>query len=302
MYPTRVSCENNIFETMYKMPYRNAIEEGPKDSVTILLPGLNGGGLELGQLPNFLNLNGFDTVIPDIKGYLYGTPVDNYEAWISQVHNAIDELKTKYKTINLAGISMGATLALAVASQRIDISSIALLSPVLRYDGWSVPWYRFLLDIAYNFGVRNWEYSEREPFGIKNPDLRRRVKDKFKAQEISEVGAPLITARHLHEAKGLMSYVTSSLDAITSRLLIVQSVEDDTCTVWSAEKILSDAKSDLRRVIWLGNSYHIVTIDNEREIVLNEVLRFFTRAAGGNLGLETYYSDKTPKPLKTRAL
>lgn len=282
------------------MPYRNPLE-AQKDSITILLPGLNGGGLELGQLPNFLNTNGFDTLTPEIKGYLYGTPADHYETWVSQVHNAIDELKTTYKTINLAGISMGATLALAVASQRIDISSIALLSPVLRYDGWSVPRYRFLLDIAYNLGFRNWEYSEREPFGIKNPDLRRRVKDKFKAHELSEVGAPLITARHLHEAKGLMSYVTKNLDAITSRLLIMQSVDDDTCTVWSAEKILSDAKSDLRRVIWLGNSYHIITIDNEREIVLNETLRFFTRAAGGNMGLENYYSDKSPKALKTRA-
>jgi carboxylesterase len=270
------------------------------NSITILLPGLNGGGLELGQLPGFLGSNGFKTLIPKINGYLYGSEPDSFEDWVSQVHNAIDEIKDEYKTINLAGISMGSTLALAVASQRSDISSIALLSPVLRYDGWSVPWYRFLLDIAYKFGVRNWKYSEREPFGIKNPDLRRRIRDKFKANELSEVGAPLITARHLHEAKGLMSYVIKNLDAISSRLLIVQSVEDDTCTVWSAEKILSDAKSDLRRVIWLGNSYHIVTIDNEREVVLNEVLRFFTRAAGGNLGLETYYSDKTPKALKTR--
>jgi carboxylesterase len=286
---------------MYKMAFRNAIEVH-KESITILLPGLNGGGLELGQLPNFLNSNGFETFIPEIKGYLHGTPADDYESWISQIHRAIDNLGSEYKTINLAGISMGSTLALAVASQRTDISSIALLSPVLRYDGWSVPWYRFLLDIAYHLGFQNWEYSEREPFGIKNLDLRRRVEDRFKAHELSEVGAPLITARHLHEAKGLMSYVTKNLDAITSRLLIIQSVEDDTCSVWSAEKILSDTKSDLRRVIWLGNSYHIVTIDNEREIVLNEVLRFFTRAAGGNLGLEIYYSDKTPKPLKTRAI
>ncbi len=282
------------------MPYRIP-SEILKESITLLLPGLNGGGLELGQLPSFLNANGYETCIPEINGYLYGTPADSYENWISQVHNAIDELKNHYKTINLAGISMGSTLALAVASQRTDISSIALLSPVLRYDGWSVPWYRFLLDIAYNFGIRNWEYSEREPFGIKNPDLRRRIRDKFKAHELSEVGAPLITARHLHEAKGLMSYVTKNLNSITSRLLIVQSVEDDTCTIWSAEKILANAKSDLRRAIWLGNSYHIVTIDNEREIVLNEVLRFLTKSAGGNLGSENYYSEMTPKPLRTRA-
>ena len=283
------------------MPDRIASLEA-KESLTILLPGLNGGGLELGQLPTFLNANGFETLTPKIDGYLFGSPADSYDHWISQVHNAIDSIKGQYKTLNLAGISMGSTLALAVASQRTDISSIALLSPVLRYDGWSVPWYRFLLDIAYQLGIRNWEYSEREPFGIKNPDLRRRVRDKFKAHELSEVGAPLITARHLHEAKGLMSYVTKNLDAIIARLLIIQSVEDDTCSIWSAEKILANAKSDLRRTIWLGNSYHIITIDNEREIVLNEVLRFFARAAGGNLGLENYYSDMSPKALRTRTL
>jgi len=281
------------------MPYRNEIGN-LKESITLLLPGLNGGGLELGQLPSFLKSNGFDTAIPEIKGYLYGSPADHYENWFSQIHNAIDLLKLEYKTINLAGISMGATLALAVATQRTDISSIALFSPVLRYDGWSVPWYRFMLDIAFNIGIRNWEYSEREPFGIKNPDLRRRVREKFKSNELSEVGAPLITARHLHEAKGLMSYTTRNLDAITSRLLLIQSVEDDTCSVWSAEKILANVKSDLRRIIWLGNSYHIVTIDNEREIVLNETLRFLARSAGGEMGIDSYYSDMHPKAIRSR--
>ena len=282
------------------MPYRTALGS-LKNSITLLLPGLNGGGLELGQLPTFLNSNGYANCTPEIKGYLYGSPVEDYESWMYQVHNTIDSLRSEYSTINIVGISMGSTLALAVASQRTDISSIALLSPVLRYDGWSVPWYRFLLDIGYNLGIRNWDYSEREPFGIKNPDLRRRIRDKFKAHELSEVGAPLITAKHLHEAKGLMSFVTENLDAITSRLLIIQSVEDDTCSVWSAEKILAKVKSDLRRTIWLGNSYHIVTVDNEREIVLNEVLRFLTRASGGNIGIDNYYSEMTPKPLKTRS-
>jgi carboxylesterase len=283
------------------MPHRNEIGAS-KDSITILLPGLNGGGLELGQLPSFLNSNGFKTLIPEIKGYLYGSPADSYETWFSQIHNCIDDLKGQYKTINLAGISMGSTLALAVATQRTDISSIALLSPVLRYDGWSVPWYRFLLDVAYNLGIRNWEYSEREPFGIKNPDLRRRVREKFKSHELSEVGAPLITAKHLHEAKGLMSYTTKNLDLINSRLLLIQSVEDDTCSIWSAEKILAKVKSDLRRTIWLGNSYHIITIDNERELVLNETLRFFARGAGDNLGADNYYSEMNPKALRARAI
>ena len=271
-----------------------------KNSVTVLLPGLNGSGLELGQLPGFLNSNGFTAIVPEIKGYLYGSPAERYEDWIGQVNNLLDDLRSQYKAINLVGISMGSTLALAVATQRSDISSIALLSPILRYDGWSVPWYRFIFNIAYALGLRSWSYSEREPFGVKNPDLRRRIRDRFKAQEVSEVGAPLITARHLHEAKGLMAFVTKNLDYIHSRLLVMQSVEDDSCSIWSAEKILSDVKSDLRRAIWLGNSYHIITIDNEREIVLNEVLRFLARGAGGHAAIDNYYSDLSPKALRER--
>lgn len=123
MYSLPIDCKSEL-----EMPYRTLTED-VKDSITICLPGLNGGGMELGQLPSFLKSNGFDTIIPEIEGYLYGTPADSYELWIGAVHNTIDNLRGQYKTINLAGISMGATLALAVASQRIDISSIALLSP-----------------------------------------------------------------------------------------------------------------------------------------------------------------------------
>lgn len=271
-----------------------------KEGITVLLPGLNGGGLELGQLPHFLNANGYETLIPTINGYLHGSPPDSFESWLSQIHNALDELSAEYKVINLLGISMGATLALAVASERNDVTSLVLLSPVLRYDGWSVPWYRFMLDVVYALGFRNWEYIEREPFGVKNAELRRRIQEKFNSKQLSEVGAPSITARHLHEAKRLMSFTRNQLDLISKRLLLIQSVEDDTCSIWSAEQILANVRSDLRRTIWLGNSYHIITIDNEREVVLNEVLRFLARTGAINVSNDTYYTDNTPKALRLR--
>ena len=63
---------------------------------------------------------------------------------------------------------------------------------------------------------------------------------------------------------------------------------------------MDHTSSELRRVIWLGNSYHIVTIDNEREIVLNEILRFLDRADAANLSLNAYYSEHNLKKLKAR--
>jgi carboxylesterase len=202
--------------------------------------------------------------------------------------------------MHLVGISMGATFSAVISSQRSDISSIILLSPVLRYDGWSVPWYRPVLDLACFLGFKNWEYIEREPFGLKNLDLRRRIKERFETSKVSEVGSISISGGHLHEAKRLMSLALAGLPSIHSKLLVIQSIEDDTCSVWSAETILKNVMSDIRRSVWLGNSYHIITIDNEREVVLNEVVRFLDAGLGHEVGIEAYQSRANIKTLRSR--
>jgi carboxylesterase len=276
------------------------IQTPEKHDLTIILPGLNGSGLELGQLPRFLESAGHDVLVPELDGFLFGHPASNYRSWISQLHHIIDTKLQEYATVNLVGISMGATLAATVSSQRSDIASLVLMSPVLKYDGWSVPWYRPILDIFYFLGFRSWEYSEREPFGVKNIDLRRKISEKFKTSKVSEVGASSISARHLHEAKGLMSTAKHELINLTSRLLIIQSVEDDTCSIWSAEEILRLCKSEMRRVIWLGNSYHIVTIDNEREIALNEVLHFIAQTSAVEKHIAQDIHQENRKVLKMR--
>jgi carboxylesterase len=279
----------------------NIVSENKKNLV-VLLPGLNGSRLELGQLPRYIEESGFDVSIPDILGYEHGASASSMESWLQQVHAFLDAKMEQYASMHLVGISMGATLSSVICSQRSDIMSLALLSPILRYDGWSIPWYRPLLDFFYLLGFRNWEYVEREPFGLKNLDLRRRIKERFETSKVTEVGSISISAKHLYEAKRLMSLALSGLPNIDSKLLVIQSIEDDACSVWSAEKILKNVKSDIRRSIWLGNSYHIVTIDNERETVLNEVVRFLDASLGHEEGVESYQARSNIKTLRSRGM
>ena len=269
--------------------------------LVVLVPGLNGGGLELGQLPQFLKEQGKAVRVLEVDGYTHGKPATKWTSWLQQAHRILDDEKDNYLSMSLVGISMGSTLALAIATQRDDLSSLVLLSPVLKYDGWSVPWYYPFLKIFYLLGFRSWKYFEREPFGVKNPDLRRRISDRFKLSDLAEVGAISISAQHLYQAINLKNYVKNNLFEITTSTLIIQSVEDDTCSVWSAEKILEDISSDLRRVIWLGNSYHIVTIDNERETVLNEVSRFLNTNLNNDEVLGNYYLTTKTKALRIRS-
>jgi carboxylesterase len=271
-------------------------------SLVVLFPGLNGSKLELGQLPKYIEESGYDVAVPEILGYEHGSPASNLEGWLEQANGFLDAKTACYHHIHLVGISMGATLASVVCSQRSDIFSLILLSPVLRYDGWSVPWYRPLLNIAWILGLKDWEYSEREPFGLKNIELRKRVKDRFKSSRVSEAGSISISSKHLYEAARLMSLAVDELPRIHSKLLVIQSVEDDVCSVWSAETILKNVASDVRRSIWLGNSYHIITIDNEREIVLNEVIHFLDTGLGHEEGRDTYQARANIKSLKARGI
>jgi carboxylesterase len=270
------------------------------ETLVVLLPGLNGSRLELGLLPKYIEQSGFEVAIPTITGYEHGEPASTVEAWLEQAHSFLDSKSSHYKGIHLVGLSMGATLALSIAQTRTDIRSISLLSPVLKYDGWSVPWYEPLLHFFYFLGFRDWKYSEREPFGLKNKDLRRRIKERFQTAKVSEVGSIEISARHLHEAKRLMRLALAGLKDISAKVLIIQSIEDDTCSVWSAETILENIPSDVKRTVWLGNSYHIITIDNEREVVLNEVIRFLDSSLAHDVGIESYHSRSNIKEFKLR--
>ena len=196
---------------------------------------------------------------------------------------------------------MGATLALALAARSRSLSSIVLLSPVLHYDGWSIPWYRGLLALACRLGFRNWTYKECDPYGIKNPAMRRRVANALKKDGVAAVGAAELPAGHLLAAQRLMRHARRHLPRVQARTLVIHSVDDETASPRGAEAILKHIASDTRRAIWLGDCYHIITVDNEREIVTNEAAQFLLRDGSGGKDLpRTAHLVKLP--LKDRRL
>ncbi|MCW5299004.1 alpha/beta fold hydrolase [Herbaspirillum lusitanum] len=252
-----------------------------RDHAVILLHGLCGSSLELGTIPKALkkaNCTVVEMQIPNYSASLTDPRVTpNWMDWCAMVESKVVKLKEEHKTVSLCGLSMGATLALAVASFSKEILSVVLLSPVLRYDGWSIPWYHRLMNIPYGLGYRNWTYKESDPYGIKNFEMRRRVAAALKKDGVAAVGAAAIPARHLWAAQKLMAYVRQSLSQVRASTLVIHSIDDETAAPRNAEMILANINSEVRKVIWLGDCYHIITVDNEREIVTNEAAQFIRR-------------------------
>lgn len=262
---TSIAEQPDRYETFY---------QGNTGHAVVLLPGLCGSELEMGAIPRLLKQSNHTYTIPRIKGYSAHTGLTGYQEWIDSVDQYVTDLSQTHHSISIAGLSMGATLALAVAEQNSKVHSLVILSPVFLFDGWSVPWYYPFLALLYKFGIRNWHFKEREPFGVKNVELRRHIRKAVMANTVSELGAAHLPAVHLYQSLELVKATKKDLNSITADTLIIHAIDDETASPKNPEIIMDRISSETCRMIWLGNSYHMITVDNEREVVANEVNNF----------------------------
>ncbi len=277
---------------------------GDARHAVILLHGLCGTPLELGAIPKALGRLGYTVSPLEIPGYSGSQPQSaatlSWENWSESVDAEITRLYVDHDTVSICGLSMGATLGLAACAQRSDVLALVALSPMLRYDGWAIDWHLPLIKIAYWLGFRNWSYKEKDPYGIRNVEMRRRVARAFEKQETTEVGAAVIPARHLNQAIKMMAEVRRSLDQVKSDLLVVHAIDDETTAPRNSEQILQEVRSGTRKAVWLGDCYHIITFDNEREIVTNETVRFIQKAIHSHSHDHSYRQTAARSSLRDR--
>lgn len=252
------------------------------DHAVLALHGLLGNPLEMQYLGKRLQKAGYTVVIPLIPGYGYATGAGqsyrttNYQQWYEEVVRHFDELKARHKTVSVTGLCIGAVLALRLAMERGDeIAALSLLSTTLAYDGWSLPWYRFLLPLAYYTPARYlYAYHERHPFGLKNENLQRWIAREMKVSGSSAAGASRLSAEGIFQAHRLIKEVRRGLPQVRTPALIIHAEEDDVASTRSADLVESSISSASRRKIILHDSYHIITLDNEKEIVADETVAF----------------------------
>jgi carboxylesterase len=249
------------------------------EHAVLLLHGLAGSNMEIAWLAQSLHRGGLSVQAPVLPGYTFGAPSGTWVEWRDAARRRYRELRARHASVSVAGISMGATLALALAEAEPEVPALALLSTTLFYDGWAMPWYRFMLGLAAAIPFSHrYSYRECEPFGIKNQDLRARVRGALAGGHVSEVGGESISLGHLREARLLAGEVRAHLGAVRADALLVHSIDDETASPKNAEAVLRGIASGRREIIYLGDCYHMITVDNERETVFYEVERFIKQS------------------------
>lgn len=265
------------------------------EPAVFLIHGLGGTQYDLGSMHKRLKNAGFVTHSLTLPGH-GTTPEDlvgvTAEDWMDAVRVKYHEVMAQHEEVHVMGMCMGSLLAIeTVKREGHTRGKLIALAPPIYLDGWATAWYAFVRHALYHVpGVSaRMKIVEEDPFGIKNEQLRAIVKAKFARGENFHYGwVPLACVQQVDRLRG---FVMKGLDKIEAQTLVIHAREDELTSLRSAdyliEKINGKKHAGKARVVVLEDSYHMICVDNDKEIVAKSVLEFIGASTAGSLGAPT---------------
>ena len=234
---------------------------GTRDVGVLLIHGFTGTAYEMRPIGEGLAQRGISSVGVLLRGH--GThPEDmvgcRYQDWLGDAQAGLEELLREHHRVVICGLSMGGTIALNVASRRADddqIAGIISLCAPLRLVDWRLGLLPILSQLV---RWRAWG----------KPDIKDTTAwDRHVAYRRFRTAA-------VRQLVALLSDTRQRLGQVRQPLLVVQARTDNIVPPRNAELIFNGVSSAAKRLVWLDNCYHVVTVDYSAPIVQAEVARF----------------------------
>jgi len=205
------------------------IEKG-SETAALLLHGLYGSPADFGALPKSLEDAGVDVFAPLLPGH--GRTPDSLDTvWAADYRKAalaaFDETSAKHKRVVVVGRSMGATLALMLASERKP-AALVLVSPnrghvatpswsPVSFDSLVGPLSRVTRRIIVNEDMRGYRYATQSLHALRQcRDLAKNVDD-----DAARVACPVLvlvgSADEVVAAKTTLEWTTAHLPKATTQ-------------------------------------------------------------------------------------
>ncbi len=256
---------------------RSTFHKGGRTGV-LLIHGLGGTPVEVRYVAQGLARAGFTVYCCQLAGHC-GTAQElrksTWRDWQASVAAAHDRLKAECDIIVAGGLSTGALLAVDLAHARPDeVHGLTLFSPSIYLDGWAMPWYMPWLHYARaSFFKIDFDLTERPPYGLKDERIRAMVVNGMQAGNAKETGfffTPLWTMLNFNN---LAAVVRRQLSRIATPTLILHPRQDDVASINNALEI-QKKMTGLVELVVLEDSYHMITLDKQRQLVLDRTTAF----------------------------
>jgi carboxylesterase len=261
----------------------------PKPPNALLLHGLTGMPSEMRPLERHLKTLGCEIAVPLLPGHgathreLLAT---TWNDWMAGARDALEDLAARPEPVVIAGLSMGALLAVLLAAEDPRVAGIVLLSPTLRYDGSSIPWTRHLLPLAHvlPFVGRLTYWTETPPYGLKDERLQRRITRSVEAAkrgESTRFGLFRTYTGAIRELNRMVREVRVKARYARCPALVLHSVEDTVTSIRNAEEIHALLGATDKAIGWLSGCDHVITLDLQKREVARQVGEFVSRIGSG---------------------
>ena len=235
------------------------IEAGNR--AVLLLHGFTGNPNDVKRLGRYLAERNYTVHAPLYKGHgldPFTLIHSNPHEWWESVLEGYDVLREKgYSEIAVAGVSLGGVFSLKLALERPTKAIVTMSAPAIAKSPDSLQ--SRIVDYAINYKKLSGKYNEET-------DTR---------QAVSE----LVKMPALQELQHIINDTSERLNTLEIPIHVLRGLEDDEYYCESADLIYSSVSSRIRSVKTFVNSGHILTLGKEKELVFEEVYRFFDSLA-----------------------
>lgn len=248
----------------------------------LLIHGLCGSPTEMRFIANGLARAGYTVYVPLLAGH-GGSAEDlarsTWQDWVASAEAALEELAKDCDQVMVGGLSTGAIIALLLAARHPErVKALALYSPTLWLNGFQIPWYAKLFRLVTTKWFANlMNFPAPHKFGIKCPRIRDFLHKAMASAEGPKL--PVVTpGGAVLERRWLVDATRRVLDRVSQPVLILHPREDDYAALDNAHFLERKLRGTVDLVV-LDDSYHIVTVDRQRQLVLDRTAAFVGRVA-----------------------
>ncbi len=265
----------------------NFLLKGDNGKAVLLIHGITGTPSEMRYLGKKLNQAGytvFCNALPRHCGTLGELKKVTWQEIASACSDDLHFLKKDHLRVYVGGLSLGALMSIHLAYKFPDqISGIVALAPTIYYDGWALHKGKALMNLVWHIPfIRNrLDIREGWPYGLKDEELRWNIERFYKdasakkfSNKVLLFGSPFFPMSCLYQHHLFTKTVKKELKSVQTPILIIHAKEDDMTSLKNAEFVLNHIGSMNKSLIVIEDSYHMITIDKEKDRVAQEFIAF----------------------------
>ena len=248
----------------YSAPAQPDLTGGRRVGV-LLSHGFSGQPASMKPWGEALAALGYAVEVPRLPGH--GTTWQElntltFADWYGEVTAAFDKLRAENDAVVAGGLSMGGTLVLRLAADRPDeVAGLVLVNPAIATKRFDVKLLPVMKHLVKSFP------------GIAND---------IKKEGVEEYGYTRTPLKAIHTLIRAWPLLAADLPKVTAPVLYFRSTEDHVVDDASQPIITGGISSTDVTVVPLENSYHVATLDNDAQQIVDGSAAFIARVTSSS--------------------